>query len=108
MAYTKNFYRKRFLKDFRRTFFCFYKFFQKFSKNDVKNGYENIIVHTVNYINDQIDLMRQLIHYVEENPTPKLLVSASEIVEKKEQTEIPAAENMPPADGLETVSAEAI
>ena len=73
-----------------------------------KNGYENIIVHTVNYINDQIDLMRQLIHYVEENPTPKLLVSASEIVEKKEQTEIPAAENMPPADGLETVSAEAI
>lgn len=73
-----------------------------------KNGYENIIVHTVNYINDQIDLMRQLIHYVEENPTPKPLVSASEIVEEKEQTEIPAAENMPPADGLETVSAEAI
>lgn len=73
-----------------------------------KSGYENIVVDTVNYMNDQADLMRQLIHYVEENPVPKPLVSASEIAEEKELTEVPAAENMPPADGLEAVSAEAI
>ena len=73
-----------------------------------KSGYENIVVDTVNYMNDQADLMRQLIHYVEENPVPKPLVSASEIAEEKALTEVPAAENMPPADGLEAVSAEAI
>lgn len=43
-----------------------------------KNGYENIVIDTVNYMNDQADLMRQLIRYVEDNPSPKSLIVASE------------------------------
>ncbi len=53
-----------------------------------KSGYENIVVDTVNYMVDQSDLMRQLIHYVEENPTPKMLAVV-------EMTEHEAAENQP-------------
>lgn len=49
-----------------------------------KSGYENIVVDTVNYMNDQSDLMRQLIHYVEENPIKKPLVLASEVIDERE------------------------
>lgn len=49
-----------------------------------KSGYENIVVDTVNYMNDQSDLMRQLIHYVEGNPTPKPLVEAAEVADERE------------------------
>lgn len=49
-----------------------------------KNGYENIVVDTVNYMNDQSDLMRQLIRYVEENPTARPLVEASEVADERE------------------------
>lgn len=49
-----------------------------------KSGYENIVVDTVNYMNDQADLMRQLIHYVEENPMKKPLVLASEVIDERE------------------------
>ena len=49
-----------------------------------KSGYENIVVDTVNYMNDQSDLMRQLIHYVEENPMAKPLVEAAEVVDERE------------------------
>ena len=44
-----------------------------------QSGYNNIVVDTVNYMNDQADLMRQLIHYVEENPIKKPLVLASRL-----------------------------
>lgn len=49
-----------------------------------KSGYENIVVDTVNYMNDQSDLMRQLIHYVEENPMAKPLVEAAEVADERE------------------------
>ena len=49
-----------------------------------KGGYENIVVDTVNYMNDQSDLMRQLIHYVEENPMAKPLVEAAEVADERE------------------------
>lgn len=49
-----------------------------------KSGYENIVVDTVNYMNDQSDLMRQLIQYVEENPMAKPLVEAAEVVDERE------------------------
>ena len=52
-----------------------------------KSGYENIVVDTVNYMNDQADLMRQFIHYAEKNTISKPLVSASKIIEEKEQIE---------------------
>ena len=35
-----------------------------------KMGYENIVVDTVEYMNDQVDLMNQLIQYIEANPEP--------------------------------------
>ena len=38
----------------------------------------------MNYMNDQSDLMRQLIHYVEENPMAKPLVEAAEVVDERE------------------------
>lgn len=73
-----------------------------------KNGYENIIVHTVNYINDQVDLMRQLIHYVEENPTPKPLVDAAEVADEEEQksaaSTAPALEAVKTADVVDPTS----
>ena len=49
-----------------------------------QSGYNNIVVDTVNYMNDQADLMRQFIHYVEENPIKKPLVLASEVIDKRE------------------------
>ena len=49
-----------------------------------KSGYENIVVDTVNYMNDQSDLMRQLIHYVEKNPMAKPLVEAAEVADERE------------------------
>lgn len=49
-----------------------------------KSGYENIVVDTVNYMNDQSDLMRQLIHYVEENPMAKPLVETAEVADERE------------------------
>ena len=52
-----------------------------------KSGYENIIVHTVNYMNDQVDLMRQLVRYIEDNPIAKHLVGAAEIVKEMEREE---------------------
>lgn len=74
-----------------------------------KNGYENIIVHTVNYINDQVDLMRQLIHYVEENPTPKPLVEAAEVADENEQkTAAPAAPAMEAAETADIVDSAAV
>ena len=33
-----------------------------------KFGYENIVFDTVNYMSDQVDLMRQAIHYMDETP----------------------------------------
>ena len=38
-----------------------------------KDGYENIVVDTVNYMQDQTSLMNQLIRYCEDYPTPKSL-----------------------------------
>lgn len=35
-----------------------------------KMGYENIVYDTVNYMNDQIDLIHQFQQYVADNPTP--------------------------------------
>lgn len=46
-----------------------------------KAGYENIVVDTVNYIEDQADLMQQFIHYVEETPPPSLVVKVATEVE---------------------------
>ena len=43
-----------------------------------KMGYENIVVDTVNYISDQIDLMHQFKQYVESNPTPVLIHSEND------------------------------
>lgn len=36
-----------------------------------KSGYENIVVDTVNYINDQTDLMRRFIHYAAQHDIEK-------------------------------------
>lgn len=36
-----------------------------------KMGYENIVVDTVEYMNDQVDLMNQLIQYIEAHPEPE-------------------------------------
>lgn len=33
-----------------------------------KDGYNNITVHTVNYVNNQCSLMQQALQYVEEHP----------------------------------------
>lgn len=49
-----------------------------------KSGYENIVIDTVNYMNDQVDLMRQLIHYVEANPVAKPLTTAEEVIDERE------------------------
>lgn len=32
-------------------------------------GYENIVIDTVEYMNDQVDLMNQLVQYINDNPT---------------------------------------
>ena len=49
-----------------------------------QSGYENIVVDTVNYMNDQADLMRKLVQYVEENPIKKSLVSAADVIDMRE------------------------
>lgn len=50
-----------------------------------KMGYENIIIDTVNYMNDQIDLMEQFEQYCEENPLDKeqtnLILNNNKVVE---------------------------
>lgn len=51
-----------------------------------KMGYENITIDTVNYMNDQIDLMRQFINYVEEYPTPQNISVEEKIEEVKDTT----------------------
>ena len=35
-----------------------------------KFGYENIVYDTVDYVNDQIDLMHRFKQYIEDNPIP--------------------------------------
>lgn len=42
-----------------------------------KYGYENIVLDTVNYMDDQSDLMQQAIQYVEEHPLAEVEASAS-------------------------------
>lgn len=42
------------------------------------DGYINITVHTVNYINNQSSLMQQAIQYVESNPTTKDIEASNE------------------------------
>jgi len=50
-----------------------------------KMGYENIVVDTVEYMNDQVDLMNQLIQYVEDNPQPKDIEDNKAAVDDKKQ-----------------------
>ena len=52
-----------------------------------KFGYENIVFDTVNYMNDQKDLMQQVIQYVENHPDqkPKLSEAPAEIVSQENQ-----------------------
>lgn len=50
-----------------------------------KMGYENIVVDTVEYMNDQVDLMNQLIQYVEDNPQPKDIENNKTVVDDKKQ-----------------------
>lgn len=47
-----------------------------------KMGYENITIDTVNYMNDQIDLMEQFEQYCEENPEEKKQEIAQKVEEK--------------------------
>lgn len=69
-----------------------------------KSGYENIVVDTVNYMNDQADLMRQLIHYIEKNPIPKPLVATAEICDKTRPTEERTTEKAWTAENSEEAS----
>ena len=41
-----------------------------------KMGYENIVYDTVNYMNDQIDLLHQFQQYITEHPVPVVLTEA--------------------------------
>lgn len=52
-----------------------------------KFGYENIVFDTVNYMNDQKDLMQQVIQYVENHPDqkPELSEAPTEIVSQENQ-----------------------
>ncbi len=50
-----------------------------------KMGFENIAVETVNYMNDQIDLMQQFIQYTDKNPEP--VIEESEQVEERAPVE---------------------
>ena len=63
-----------------------------------KSGYENIFVDTVNYMNDQADLMRQLIRYCEDNPIAKSLVSAAEVFDVREYLATKAVQEAPPEE----------
>ncbi|MBQ8308945.1 MAG: hypothetical protein IJX96_03830 [Clostridia bacterium] len=60
-----------------------------------KMGYENIVVDTVNYMNDQIDLMYQFEQYLEKNPEVIAATTASQREEespdnKKIEVETPS------------------
>jgi len=57
-----------------------------------KFGYENIVFDTVNYINDQTDLMRQAIQYIEDTPVEAEALPIRTITEDA---------ITPPADALE-------
>lgn len=46
-----------------------------------KFGYENIVFDTVNYINDQTDLMRQAIQYIEDTPAETEALPTKTIIE---------------------------
>lgn len=61
-----------------------------------QSGYENIFVDTVNYMNDQSDLMRQLIRYAEDNPIAKSLVSAAEVFDIREYLATKEVQEAPP------------
>lgn len=50
-----------------------------------KTGYENVVVDTVNYMNDQADLLQQFIHYVEQNPVHTIV---DETEDKEQEREI--------------------
>ena len=63
-----------------------------------KMGYENVVVDTVNFMNDQADLRQQFIHYVEQTPEPDK--DAFEQVEKNEQSN-DATEQSAPSDAVE-------
>lgn len=74
-----------------------------------QSGYESIIVDTVNYMNDQADLMRQLIHYVEENPIARPLVQAAEVADEEERNATmllaaPAVEKTDPASVVDSTT----
>lgn len=58
-----------------------------------KSGYQNIVVDTVNYMNDQADLMRQLIHYVDEHPVNKACVPVSDVAAAANEFSIDEAED---------------
>lgn len=45
-----------------------------------KMGYENITIDTVNYMNDQSDLLEQLVHYVHSTPEPKVVIPVENAV----------------------------
>lgn len=53
--------------------------------NGYKFGYENIVFDTVNYMNDQTDLMQQAVQYVEDHPI-------------SERTAVPAYDSEEPAE----------
>ena len=63
-----------------------------------KSGYENIFVDTVNYMNDQSDLMRQFIRYCEDNPIAKSLVKAFEVFDVREYLATKAVQEAPPEE----------
>ncbi|MBR2507201.1 MAG: hypothetical protein IKB70_09975 [Bacilli bacterium] len=52
-----------------------------------KAGYNNIVIDTVDYMNDQIDLMQQLIQYIEKHPEPEQ-TQDSTIKENESEPEI--------------------
>lgn len=49
-----------------------------------KMGYDNIVIDTANYMNDQADLMERFIDYVEQNPEPKPFVKPKEAAKSME------------------------
>lgn len=59
-----------------------------------KMGYNNIVVDTVDYMNDQIDLMQRLIQYVEANPTPQNIDLTDKPADENVETEETKSENV--------------
>lgn len=64
-----------------------------------KMGYENIVIDTVNYMNDQADLMQRLKNYVEQYPKPRPLIS-------EKQAETPPVTEETPAETEEKKPSE--